>query len=301
MNGLVLDIHRCSLHDGPGIRTAVFLKGCPLRCQWCHNPESQSFERELSFFSERCTFCNQCASVCKTGAHTVSIDSKTHLIDRSRCVQCGACVSACLSDALELKGEKKSVDEVMEIVLKDKVYYDASGGGITLSGGEPMAQFDFAYELLSRAVNAGIHTCMETCGYAPAERFRKVMGKVDLFLFDIKGVDDEKHIRNTGVSNKLIFDNLKFLAENGNQIRIRCPLLPSVNDSDADLKLIAELYKKLKPDVTGVEVMPYHHMGAAKGFRVGMTGGFDMPSATENHRERWVDFLKTRGCNIIEG
>ena len=297
--GCVLDIHRCSLHDGPGIRTTVFLKGCPLNCAWCHNPESIPFEPELYFIAERCTACGACVEACPNGVHRLDPATGEHMIDRSACAACGACVRACPAEALEIKGREMSVEQVMEPVLKDRRYYDRSGGGVTLSGGEPMAQFEFTADLLAAAREASIHTALETCGHAPAERFDTILEDVDLFLFDIKGLDPERHKANTGVTNTLILNNLEMLLERGGRVRLRCPLVPGINDSDEDLRRLSDLYCRWADRLEGIEVMPYHSMGEAKGARVGRpVPPLDTETATEEQKSRWFARLREAGCPV---
>ncbi|AKJ63694.1 glycyl-radical enzyme activating protein [Kiritimatiella glycovorans] len=297
--GLVLDIHRCSLHDGPGIRTTVFLKGCPLNCAWCHNPESISFQRELYFIPERCTACGACVAACRNGVHHLDPATGEHAIDRASCTACGACVRTCPAEALEIKGREMSVEEVMEPVLKDRRYYDRSGGGVTLSGGEPMAQFEFTAELLAAARENEIHTCLETCGHAPAERFDAILEVVDLFLFDVKGLDPDRHKANTGVTTDLILSNLDRILKRGGHVRLRCPLVPGRNDSDEDLRRLADLYRRYADALEGMEIMPYHAMGEAKGARVGRpVPPLKAETASEEQKTRWTAWLREAGCPV---
>lgn len=294
--GLVLDVLRGSVHDGPGIRTTVFLKGCPLRCLWCHNPESQSREIQLSFNVDRCTFCGACQRVCPHGVHLVA--DETHQIDRAACLHCGACIEACPTGALEQKGRVMSVDDVLREVVADRAYYEATGGGMTLSGGEPMAQVAFARALLQAAKGQGVHTATETCGYATAAQYEGIVDLVDLFLFDCKGVDDVLHQKHTGVSNKTILRNFELLYGRKANMILRCPLVAGLNDSDDALRALVEIERKY-PDLQGIEVMAYHRMGNEKGVRVGMEIPFNQESTTPQQKEAWARRLKTLGARNI--
>ena len=267
MTGLTFDIHRFSLNDGPGIRTTVFLKGCYLKCEWCHNPESQSFKPQLSFNSEKCLHCFECVKVCPNNAH--KIKDEKHFVDWNSCDLAGKCVEVCPSGALKIIGTNTNVDFIISEVMKDKKYYDKTGGGITISGGEPMAQFEFTKELLVEAKKNGLHTVLDTCGYGEQNHYKEVFPYVDLFLFDYKLADDELHKRYTGVSNKAILDHLDFLYNNGASIVLRCPLIPGINDNEDHLKGIKEIIRKY-PLLKSVEIMPYHNMGRDKAERVGM-------------------------------
>ena len=296
VEGRVLDVMRGSVHDGPGIRTTVFLKGCPLRCVWCHNPESQSRESVLSFNPGLCTRCGACARVCPNGAHAVDADG--HRIDRSRCARCGACADVCPAGSLEMKGSVRTVDAVMRDVLADRAYYQATGGGMTLSGGEPMAQPAFSRALLQEARRHGVHTALETCGFTPEFEFEKIARLVDLFLFDCKGVDEALHRRHTGVSNRLILSNLAVLSSLDAAVILRCPLVPGENDTEENLRGIAAL-AKAHSAIRGVEIMPYHRMGREKGVRAGMDIPFDAPSATPDQKERWIETLRSLGVPLL--
>ena len=266
MKATILDIHRNSMEDGPGIRTTVFLKGCPMQCNWCHNPESISSKRELAFFEKRCTLCGECMDVCPNKVHTVKNDA--HTIDRSLCQACGKCVDACLQDALRITGEELSVPEVMETVMKDLAYYEESGGGLTVSGGEPMYQFEFTLDLLKAAKKNGLHTCLDTGGLAPQKNFKAVLPYVDLFLYDFKVTDPDKHKDLTQVSNDLIFENFVFLYNQNARIELRCPLVPWVNDGDDHLNKLIEI-KKFYTVLEALTIMPYHNTGNAKYERYG--------------------------------
>ncbi len=261
MNGCVFNIQRFSVNDGPGIRTNVFLKGCPLSCIWCHNPESKKAEREIFFDPTKCITCGKCAVACPSSAH--AIESGTHILEREKCSRCGKCADVCPTGAIEAVGTVMSAQEVMGEVMKDRIFYESSGGGITLSGGEPMLRFDFAYEILALAKENGINTCMETCGFAPAEEYAKIAPLVDIFLFDCKETDDLRHREYTGASNKTILENLRMLDAMGARIILRCPIIPTLNDRDEHLAAIAEIANSLK-SIIEIDIEPYHPLGASK-------------------------------------
>jgi pyruvate formate lyase activating enzyme len=293
-SGIVFDIQRCSLHDGPGIRTTVFLKGCPLACLWCHNPESIAFEPQIAFDAAACAHCGACAAACEQGAHRI-VDG-AHRMDHARCTACGACVAACPNKALARIGERMTVAEVMAEVARDVDYYAASGGGLTVSGGEPMAQAAFTRALLAAARARGIHTCIETNGFAARARYAAVLPYVDLVLFDYKATGEARHAALTGAGQATILANLAFLHDAGAQIVLRCPLVPGVNDEPAHLTAIAELAARY-PNLVKVEVMAYHDLGRDKGARIGRPWQLeDVPSADEERRARWLATLHDLGC-----
>ena len=297
VNGTIFDIQKFSLHDGPGIRTTVFLKGCPLRCTWCHNPESWAHEKQLLYSAEKCISCGSCVPLCPQECHT--LDGK-HSFARSKCTACGACTKKCYADTLTLCGKEMSVEDVLEQVLKDKIFYKNSGGGMTLSGGEPMAQFPFTLELIQQAKAAGLHVAIETCGFAQESQYAQLIDLVDLFLFDIKCVDAVKHKEYTGQSNELILKNLHFLDSKGANLRLRCPLIPGLNDSEDDLRAIAELANSLS-NVQGIDVEPYHPLGVSKAAQLGMKEFFNAPFAEKEHWESWITTLKKyTGIEVIK-
>lgn len=265
-SGIVFDIQRFSLHDGPGIRTTVFLKGCPLHCAWCHNPESWEMTPQLQFRKELCTHCGKCAQVCPRHAHSIS--SAEHTVDFSICNGCKQCVSQCISRALTYTGQNLDIDSVMAKVLVDSIFYKNSGGGMTVSGGEPLLQFEFLCQLLNSAHNNGIHTCVETSGYADIAQFEALRNLVDLYLFDIKLLDEETHIRYTGVSNKRILENLDFLCMHRHPVILRCPIIPGINDTDEHIAGIVSLSRSY-PQLVGVHILPYHNIGKDKWNRIG--------------------------------
>lgn len=266
IKGTIFNIQRFSINDGPGIRSTVFYKGCPLNCLWCHNPESKSKDLEILFDVKKCLGCMRCAELCPSGCH--SLCDNLHVFDRSACRLCGKCTEVCYADALEMVGYQRSVSQILEEVLKDKVFYDCSGGGITLSGGEPMYQFQFTYELLTECKKHGLHTCMETCGYAGKEAFRKIAGLVDIFLFDYKETDSQRHKAFTGVANEQILENLRLLDDFGCKIILRCPIIPTLNDTREHLEAIAATANSLK-NILQIDVEPYHPLGAGKAKNLG--------------------------------
>lgn len=292
--GVIFDIQRSSLHDGPGIRTTVFLKGCPLECAWCHNPEAVSPSPQLFFFAERCRLCGACARVCPNGVHRIA--DGVHAIDYARCELCGACVEACTTRSLKIVGTKKSVDEIMAVVMADLDFYRNSGGGITLSGGEPLIQFSFALELLRRSRALSVHTCVETSGYVSSARFAEALPYIDLLLFDYKATNDEEHRRHTGVSRRLILDNLGLAYRAGVSITLRCPIIPGVNDNDEHfigIRFLDTCYPLLR----GIELLPYHAMGNSKRPAIGAPVTFpDLGTTPPEVAESWLRRLRELGC-----
>ncbi|MBR5587083.1 MAG: glycyl-radical enzyme activating protein [Clostridia bacterium] len=263
-NGKIFNIQRFCTNDGPGIRTTVFLKGCPLNCVWCHNPESRRRQSELLFSPEKCINCTACGAVCKNH----DFETGTHKMMGNKCYACGKCSSVCPTEALEVCGKSVSTDEVLETVLKDLEFYKASGGGATLSGGEPLLQSEFSLSLLKKFKAHGLHTAMETCGYYNGD-LSEFLPYVDLWLFDMKIYDRDLHKKFTGVSNEVILKNLRFLNENGAKIILRCPIIPDINFNENHFRDISALADSLD-NVSEIHLLPYHPLGISKSARMGV-------------------------------
>lgn len=259
--GIVFDIQRYSLHDGPGIRTVVFLKGCPLRCKWCCNPESWKKEPQLSYLPARCIGCGACESTCPQGA--IHREGDSIRFDQSLCTSCGSCVAECYPQARLMSGKKMNTAQVMDQVMKDWKYYERTGGGITLSGGEMALQWAFAEALLAHAKERHLHTAVETTGYAPWEHLEKIFRYTDLVLYDLKHMDSALHKKYTGVENERILENLRRAADMGKEIIIRIPLIPGCNDDTGNLQATAEYIAGLKK-IQEVHLLPYHMLGVSK-------------------------------------
>lgn len=260
-DGLITNIQRFSIHDGPGIRTTVFLKGCNLRCFWCHNPEDMNPRPEVQFFAERCIYCSACVEACPQAAHVVGAEGE-HLFLRPRCDGCGLCVETCYAKALVLVGTRVGVAEVMQEILADAAFY-GSTGGVTLSGGEPLLQLEFATALLDACRGAGIHTAIETAANLAWERLAAVLPRVDLVMMDIKQMDSARHRAATGVPNERILANAARLGEQPQPLIVRTPIIPGVNDSAADVAAIAQFAATL-PNLLYYELLPYHPMAKSK-------------------------------------
>jgi pyruvate formate lyase activating enzyme len=257
---LIFSIQKFSIHDGPGIRTTIFFKGCPLSCQWCHNPESQSYHKEILINQEGCSLCGQCEIHCSRGAIQRNKDGIFH--DESKCNACEVCMDHCVNNAREVAGKEYTVPELMREIIKDKAFYQESNGGVTLSGGECMVQIDFVQEVVQECKRQGISVAIDTCGYAPKESFLRIVEDVDLFLYDVKLLDSNLHQQYTGRDNSLILDNLKLLSHQGAVIYLRLPLIEGINTKDEHIQQVLDFIHDLTIDQ--VSLLPYHHMGKIK-------------------------------------
>lgn len=304
---LYFDIMKFAIHDGPGIRTTLFLKGCPLDCAWCHNPESISPDKELMFKEQKCTGCGKCVEACPQQCHAIippadGSSKSCHTIDFEKCTACGACVKVCLYDALSIVGMAVDADEILNEMLKDKSYYETSGGGITISGGEPMMQFDFLQIFVQKAKTAGLHVCLDTSGYAPWKRYEKVLPFVNLVHLDYKETDPEKHREYTGVDNKLILENLARMDGLGTSIILRCPIIPGLNDREEHFRAIAGLantYSHIKE----VHVLPFHPMGMNKwqcSQRAESFGLDKVKFVEKDVWDRWIETIQSATETIVK-
>jgi pyruvate formate lyase activating enzyme len=299
MTGRIFDIQRFSIHDGPGIRTTVFLKGCPLRCKWCHNPESISPTPQLAVVAEKCVGCKACLDKCDQDALALN-GAKKIVINRTRCNNCGACAPVCDARALEMVGRDATVAEVIDIVMRDREYYEASGGGITLSGGEPLFQPEFARALLEGAKARGLHTVVETSGFADWAVFESIVSLVDLFLYDYKETDPQLHEGFTAQRNEKIVANLSKLHGAGARILMRCPMIPEHNARKEHLDGIVRTAAAL-PRLIGVELLAYHRLGTSKlqrfGFPKHMPDSVKPPDA--DTFRGWNTYLAKQGVRVI--
>lgn len=275
----ITDIQKFSVHDGPGIRTVVFFKGCPLRCQWCQNPETWSAQPEMMYTASACIRCGACEITCTQKAVQLTINGVA--IDKSKCIACGTCVKTCFAEARKKVGKVMNVDEVLSIILQDVSFYQENGG-VTLSGGEVLLYADFAAELLKRAKENHIHTAIETCGFADWTSFQKILPFVDLVLFDVKHTDNDIHKKYTGQGNDLILENLKRITELSKDVIIRVPYIPGVNDSDENIKRTGELALQL--NVKMIHLLPFHQMGQGKWHGLGREYSFECNALPDPER-----------------
>ncbi len=290
----IFNLQKYNMYDGPGVRSMAFLKGCPLRCKWCSNPESQLRVHEVMFKRVNCVDCGACAAACPVGVHKM-VDGE-HVVDRAvSCIGCRGCEAACMNHALEVMGDDRTVDDVVAFLDEDADFYRMSGGGITLSGGEVLAQAEATYSILMAAKSRGYHTAIETCGYAKTETVLKIARYVDLFLFDIKQMDPVKHKFWTGVNNELILANVRTLLESGHNVRVRMPLLKGVNDSKDEIDAVIDFFKpyRYQKNFDGVDLLPYHKLGVGKYASLGRDYQIEGdPSLTDDDLARIEGWIK---------
>lgn len=284
LKGKIFNIMKYSIHDGPGIRTTVFFKGCPLNCEWCHNPEGQGFGQELMYRPDRCIGCGRCLEICPSGA--VLLSEEKVVYHRDLCQACGECCKTCHAGVREVVSKSMSTDEVMTEIEKDLIFYDESGGGVTFSGGEALMQPEFLLEMLKKCRKKEIHTALETSGYVKLESLKMISDYVNLFLYDLKLMDSMKHEDVTGVPNGLILANLRWLAENHPHVIVRIAIIPGINDDEDNLQQIGEFTASLK-GVTELHCLPYHRAGVDKYQRLGRK--YCLPDLQSPDDERMVE------------
>jgi len=289
----ITEIQRFSVHDGPGIRTIVFLKGCPLRCKWCQNPETNSLQPEIIYTAESCVGCGKCVESCTN--HAIEVVGSEIVYHRKLCTVCGACAKACGPEARKQVGERRGLNEIQRIVLSDKLFYQNTNGGLTVSGGEPTMQADFVAKLFDAVKAEGINTAMETCGMCEETQFYKAVKDCDLLLFDIKHMNSEAHKKYTGVGNEQILRNLRNAARMGKETIIRIPLIPGVNDGEESLKLTSQIARECK--VKEIHILPFHQMGQGKWQGLDKDYEFEQtPLPTQGVIEKAINIL--RGAEV---
>jgi pyruvate formate lyase activating enzyme len=300
MNGRIFDIRRYSIHDGPGIRTSVFFKGCSLRCSWCHNPEGISPEFELMYWKSRCRLSYDCIKACPMNA--IRKDEKGSIsIDRNLCDMCGECAAACLYEAMQIVGRDVTVAEVMGELEKDRAFFDQSGGGVTFTGGEPLNQPEFLEELIDSSNRAGLSVALDTSGYAPADFFHRIASKVDIVLFDLKIIDEARHKEFTGVSNRLILENFYSLSGIKTEVWLRMPLIPGATDDEKNIKAIIDLLRETN-NIRNLGLLPYHWGGMDKAMRLDNASSFkNFERMSEERYERIEKELREAGFEIRKG
>ena len=289
-----------SFVDGYGIRTTIFLKGCPLHCKWCCNPEGQSFQQQLRYLADDCNGCGACVPTCPKGA--LEIEDGKAVLDRGKCNLCGKCIEACWPGALRYAAQLQSVDEVFSSIIREKPFFDHSGGGLTIGGGEASSFPDFCLALIAKCHGNGIRVAIDTCGYTLSEESLKALDAADLLLYDIKGIDEKQHIENTGVSNKRILDNFHHFTEIGKPMIVRLPVIPGCNDQPEDQEKVIQLLKNA-PNVERVDIIPFHTFGSVKYGELGMP--YPMPEdakpLTEKDVADYAQRLRDAGLNVQIG
>ena len=300
VSGMVSSIRRLAIHDGPGMRTIVFLKGCSLRCMWCAAPETQSPNRELLYYPERCLGCGNCLEACPEDA-IMAPPGGPRTIDRSRCTVCGECTEVCYAEALRIIGERKTVEQVIAEVARDAVFYEHSGGGVTLSGGEPLQQVEFTRALLQACKKRGFHTAMETCGFQSWKLFKTTLPDLDLLLYDVKHMDSLKHKQFTGVPNEIILSNLRIAAATGVETVIRVPVVSGFNDDEENMRAMGDFLRGIN-GIKRVDLLPYHRLGENTYRRLDReyTLG-EVPLKSEGELQHLAEILIKRGFEVHIG
>ena len=297
---LIFDIKRYAINDGPGIRITIFLKGCPLSCKWCHNPESQSVAAQKLYTEKNCIGAQECIAVCPENA--LELTPHGIVTDYNACTLCGLCAEVCPTKAMEMSGKLYGVDELIEIIEKERIHIDQSGGGVTFSGGEPLMHSGFLLEMLKACGEKGLHRTIDTSGFSDTKTLLEVAKYTDLFLFDIKHVDSDIHKKWTGVGNKLILDNLKILAETGAEINIRIPLIKNVNADKKSVSDIAAFVAGLPGKKPKVNILPYHNIAASKYTKLGSDyEEFNMAEPSEEDQNRAISIFKDKGLEVEIG
>ena len=296
MTGYIFDIKHFAVHDGPGIRTTVFFQGCPLKCVWCHNPESISSDKQLGYIEHKCLNCGRCVAVCPNMAHFMD-EEHIHKFDRKKCTACGLCTGVCYSKNLLLYGKYVNVEEIIDELLEDNDFYVSSGGGVTLSGGECLMQADFCAELLKRLKKENIHTTVDTCGFVSKDALDKVVPYTDLFLYDLKAYDEDVHKKCTGQSNRIILENLKYLDKCGNTIEIRIPLVPEYNMHQVGK--IGDFLCRLK-NIVGVRILPYHNFSGSKYKSIDMTNTLPVKLPSDEEVNIAKETISLFGLKVLE-
>jgi len=291
----VFEIKRFAIHDGDGIRTTVFFKGCPLKCVWCHNPEGISDKAELGFYSHKCVNCGSCAAVCPNGAHRM--ENGLHVFEREKCIACGKCESACHGSALKLYGREMTVDELFKILIEDKMFYEESGGGVTLSGGECLMKSEFCAELLKKLKEAGISTAVDTSGFVSAKAIERVFPFTDIFLYDIKAFDSEIHKKATGFTNSPILENLALINAMGGKVEVRIPYVPEYNSRE--IEKIAKHLSTLTC-ISKVRVLSYHNYASSKYSALGMENTLPEILPTDEEIENAKQILRAHGLSVVD-
>jgi pyruvate formate lyase activating enzyme len=297
---LIFDVKRYAINDGPGVRITIFLKGCSMTCDWCHNPESQSAYTQKMYSEQKCIGCQECVKACLQNACTLTANGI--ITDSQACILCGTCAEVCPAKATEMSGEEMSVERIMEMIKKETIFMDQSEGGVTFSGGEPLLHHEFLLELLKECGKEGIHRCVDTTGFATTEVLMKIARNTEYFLYDLKMMDSVKHKQYTGVPNEVILKNLKLLAASGAEINIRIPLIHGVNDDEENIQQSAAFIASLKGEKKQVNILPYHNIASTKYKKLGQMYNPGIMAQPDEDRQQYVlDVFKSYGLRAMVG